>query len=295
MNSILYKYLPPERTGFFKDNSGKTIPGIFPNLELVAVSPSFLNDPFECANNITIDKKLYLKRLYKSAKRQKHMYSKLLEKDATFSKSKFKEEMDAVYLKELNDPNWVECNLPELRYEFEEKYKDFVRIMSLSKNKSSLLMWSHYTKEHKGFVVGIDRKYRLSPKNPSSQKVIWETVDVKYLDDMPLLRLELPFENTLSIAPFRVKSTCWSYESEVRNVAVFGEDVPDDKGIAVCSMPPNLICEITLGARMDDSQKNQIIEYCKANEELHHVKIFQAKLSKTHFKLEFDSIDYLSH
>ena len=294
MNGIVYKYLPPERTGFFENISEGLIQGFFPSLQLVAVSPSLLNDPFECSNIVTVDKRLYLKKLFKSSKSQKEMYTLLKEQGQSISKNEFKSRSKKAYDIAMKDKNWLSKNLPEIKKEFENDYNDLVRIMSLSKTKSSLLMWSHYTKEHKGFVVGIDRKYKITA-NDRSSKIVWETIDVTYLDNMPLLRLEQPLENIFASTPFRVKSTCWSYEEEVRNIALFEKKLPNDCGISVCTLPSKLINEIILGTRMDKFQKDKIIEECKKNKNLHHVKMFQAELSKTHFKLEFIPIDFLSH
>lgn len=274
---ILYKYLPPERIGF---ENGK---GFFPNLEVSFTAPVEFNDPFDCALYINTTTKDYTDYLnsnenfnYTKSKLEQNLGKKVSESCVKIfirkSKKKFKERRDKKdYISELGKEAW------------EISTKANIRILSLSKNYNNLLMWSHYAKNHKGFVVGIKSAYFESEIFSNLNKDIWGLKNVIYEDKLPEFN---PWKNPIptqsKLLSFFKKSKCWEYEEEVRFVGYMEEKCLN---FHIEKIPNNYIESIRLGAKITDEDKTKIVNFCR--ESLPNVSIYQAQLQKEFYDLEF--------
>lgn len=277
---ILYKYFPPERIGFEK---GK---GFFPNLEVSFTAPVEFNDPFDCVFYVKIPEKDYIAYL-KSVqnfidtknKLQKYSLKKVKKSDVrrvinneinTFRKRKDKDD----YLSDIGLKVW------------EISTKSNVRILSLTRNYDNLLMWSHYAKNHTGFVVGIKSTYFESEAFKNVNRDIWGLKDVTYADKLTEFNpYENPMTNRSNSLPFFKKSKCWEYEEEVRFVGYVKEKCDNFK---IEKIPNNFIESIRLGAKITEENKTKIIDFC--NENLPEVSIYQARLQKAYYALDFIKI-----
>lgn len=131
----------------------------------------------------------------------------------------------------LNDPFeflLTEKSITEIETLFKKKYDNHVKeyiskfwthgIISLTTTNDNLLMWSHYSDEYKGMVIGFE----IDENNPSSfflskDTYKFEKVQYKYIRDFE----NTINENNLDEAQFHymlTKSIVWSYENEYRYI-----------------------------------------------------------------------------
>ena len=79
---------------------------------------------------------------------------------------------------------------------------------SLSEKNDDLLMWSHYSQEHKGFCLEFDASVE--------DTLFWSAMKVTYTNEYPevdITRLTQPEEFRKLLL---TKATCWKYEEERR-------------------------------------------------------------------------------
>jgi hypothetical protein len=120
---IVYKYLSPARTSVLRD------------ARIRFTQAAALNDPFESDPIGTT--------LFKSlVESQREIY----ERESSVLSGMEKIEVAAAMLK----------NAREATTNFIEDIRQNFGILSVSKERSDLLMWSHYCDSHKGLVVGFE-------------------------------------------------------------------------------------------------------------------------------------------
>ncbi|SHM31033.1 Protein of unknown function [Vreelandella subglaciescola] len=129
-----------------------------------------------------------------------------------------------------------------------------VGILCLSKNESSLLMWSHYAGEYSGAVIEFDEEHEF----------FTGLFDIEYREYRPKKDIGsyLSGESPIPIAELCVKPKDWEYEQEYRIVRNLSEckKVGDYNGfpVYVKDVPMDAIKSITLGERMPVEQQREI-------------------------------------
>jgi hypothetical protein len=165
-------------------------------------------------------------------------------------------------------------------------------MLCLSGKWDNTLMWSHYTDDHRGFVIefaGTDPFFDLG-----FEKVV-------YSAERPLL-LNRP-DGRNDPAVFNTKSPDWEYEEEYRKVEYFGkEHILPDGGkfiefpplseidqqnwpIHLRDVPPSAIRKVIFGYRASEETKLRLRTALK-QESLKHVLCAQARPHPKLFKME---------
>lgn len=147
-------------------------------------------------------------------------------------------------------------------------------VLSLSKRWDSILMWSHYSNNHKGFCVGINGPsltHIVAKGGPVTYEINYPDFQLKTMSEMSELdMMERMFIET------HTKANEWSYEEEYRlSKNFFGQQVE-----RLDCLPANSIVEIILGIAIDEIDKQQILKIAKQKQ----IKIYQAQ--KIPFKFE---------
>jgi len=162
--------------------------------------------------------------------------------------------------------------------------------LSLTEEKNNLLMWSHYAKSHKGFVIGFESEnIFFSEKTLSGISPIF---NVRYSAERPDYSLtegsdyHNMYENILL-----TKSPHWSYEKELRMFARshIGKNIGKDENdfdVYVFNFSPECLKEIIFGYRMSTDSKQKIVNLVENR--YPNLKIFEAHLSETHFDLDIN-------
>jgi Protein of unknown function (DUF2971) len=166
-------------------------------------------------------------------------------------------------------------------------------VLCLSQVRNNLLMWSHYTDSHKGFVVGFDSedpffkagygKTRdgLRKVHYSKKRIRIPLTRYKSYDDPNFIRSYSAF--------FFTKSSDWKYEKEVRllahpNTATLTIALNDEKHLYLYDFPPICVREIIFGYRMSDELKQSIHEVVK--QKYLYANLYQTRLDEKQFKLK---------
>jgi hypothetical protein len=120
-----------------------------------------------------------------------------------------------------------------------------IGILSLSRVRDSLLMWSHYGEQYTGAVVGFD----------STHEFFANQIDVEYRSTRPRRHVQTYLAGTpVSLAELFAKSKQWGYEQEVRVVRQLAECKPagtDGRGfpVFVQHIPREAIKIVIMGER----------------------------------------------
>lgn len=171
---------------------------------------------------------------------------------------------------------------------YEASYREKSRaygILSLTKKRDSIPMWTHYADSHRGFVIGFDTQSEWLQQAGSALR------EVQYQKQRACLtRHRSPGESNEDI--FYWKSTQWAYEEEWRWVesrdpSEYAELIggPSGELFFLRSILPNSIRQIVLGYRASSSLRESI-QALKAVQDYQHLEIFQADLHGSDYRLE---------
>lgn len=166
--------------------------------------------------------------------------------------------------------------LKRLIHQFSQEQIDFITkrwgVYCLSPDPSLTLMWSHYSRNHKGICLefGTDSKFRAASK-------------VRYQKDYPRLLLH-DMDSRLQM--LLIKSDVWAYEQEFRLICPRFTDIKESPLIMqgnYLSIGPNDLKSIILGCQAED----ETIETVTALVEQHApgVVVRQAKRAPNKYRL----------
>lgn len=168
--------------------------------------------------------------------------------------------------------------------DFQEIASEKYNITSLTTRCNNILMWSHYSQNHTGFVLGFNT-------NEFTQHI----EKVKYPKNRPKYNPATIKSNPeTNIKPILIsKSEDWEYEDEFRLIIDISKKDPNsklksDKNFIHLKFNSNSIKNIFIGHKTSESDIEQITRL--RNTSYKHARIFQAYLSKTHFALSFKKI-----
>ena len=178
----------------------------------------------------------------------------------------------------------------EKEFASDEEFLFSWRINCLTSRYNNLLMWAHYADMHKGAVIG----YRCVPELNSC---FCAASPVIYRQDIPslgtaeewvrhILGVErTKFEDRI-MQMFITKSIDGEYEQEYRyNMLMKGDG---SEMYDLRDIHPREIHSIYLGCRISTEDKERILHTIRG--QLNHVIVYQARKSKTQFKLEFERL-----
>lgn len=162
--------------------------------------------------------------------------------------------------------------------------KDAVRGVCLSEVYDSMLMWSHYARNHTGFCIEYDFK-----ESDMFYKHLYPVTYIK--DRYAVSKADMLSENTEWIYKTTCrKSNVWAYEKEWRIVtANFNKVMPQKlkypNGKYVLDLKKN-IKAFYLGAKISENFKEEIIQFGKKNS----IDIYQMVLSPSTYELNAKKI-----
>lgn len=148
--------------------------------------------------------------------------------------------------------------LDDLAKSIDSSLNQNVGVLCLSEVKDSILMWGHYTDNHRGFVVGFDSDHGFFAKRRSEQDEFGFLRKVNYQRERP----EVMLSDTSSPAWFQTKSEQWAYEREWRIVSVLSEaDYRNNSApfpVCLFGFPQDAVLEIVIGMRSTPSLIQQV-------------------------------------
>lgn len=242
---ILYKYLPPNLLKVLQERRVRfTQPGDF-------------NDPFEFRPKIDAaitdgEVRAYVEQNFEQLVEQE------LAKYGTLVQSIPKQVLkDLLVVQKAKLPEVFKMLQPEVLQKISPVIDGFlnqnVGVLCLSEVRDSLLMWGHYTDNHKGFAIGFDSDHPFFVKQRSEQDEFGFLRKVIYQVHRPKVILS----DTSSPVWFQTKSLQWECEKEWRIVRVLSEATHriDRSPFPLClfEFAADAIMEIVIGARADSS------------------------------------------
>ncbi len=275
--ALLYKYLSPEPT---KD--GITLPLlVLKTMRLSATNPCAFNDPFEVRpwfNQI---------RHNHAARTQESFHKQVMGIDHSLVMGRSMAEIPTENASGFGE---------HLNKRFRDEIGRRFRVLCLSENPKSVLMWGHYTQAHAGIVLGID-----TDVSGFNQGMKSNGFEVLYSEDRSKTKLPLAFYQSPSVEMFdlrgnlvnhpdqevesdgglvipfseyrrqveqaeinalSIKAKDWHYEQEVRYIYKLPEHssqlVFENKRHFV-SIPPQALREIIFGFRADPNLVRSVV------------------------------------
>ncbi|MFW5983141.1 MAG: DUF2971 domain-containing protein [bacterium] len=254
--SILYKY---------RDWKNKFHRRLITNQEIYFPKPSAFNDPFDGNIPVRWDLMSY-----------EECFDKNLELINTDHKDK-DQKLVREYAKKVTDEKtlWHPGKLRKERSEQLNKWNSIIGLFSLSKMNDNILMWSHYSLNHSGFVVGLNTDSLVNDYDFDYLEPI------KYQEEYPIIKGT--DDTTFQFyKKFFHKSELWEYEKEWRLSKNHIEN-------RLVKLKKDSIDEIIIGCSADNKQINDIIEKTRKYL-LPSTKIYKAEKSEENFELNIDEI-----
>lgn len=160
-------------------------------------------------------------------------------------------------------------------------------MLSLTRKRNNLLMWSHYADSHRGFVIGFDTDHQFFHRE--GPRPISSLDEVVYLEKRPVVPKFEEIPPNLHEIVFLTKGGHWAYEEELRMFAkpAAADAVErDDRGFEVYlfGLPPEVFKEILFGQQMSRRDKDEIATVAK--DKYPNIELYQAQLNDTDFDLD---------
>jgi Protein of unknown function (DUF2971) len=158
-------------------------------------------------------------------------------------------------------------------------------LICLAALRDSLLMWSHYTKGHSGFVIGFDATNAFFTDGPPIHEAVYADERVlmgHYGDQRDRRRIGQQVDELI-----KRKSTCWSYEHEWRQAHVLARCIiePDplrqDKPLYYKPIGQAAIVEVIIGCRGDYASIREVL----VQPGFEHVVVFRSRPHESEFRL----------
>jgi hypothetical protein len=142
-------------------------------------------------------------------------------------------------------------------------------ICSFSETYDNILMWSHYSNDHKGFCV----EYQYEELREYCEKAL---LPIRYSDKIPCGDLNIEDSHKILFS----KAKQWQYELEWRFV---GQPRSSEKYPLINVPKPKAIY---LGCKIEEGLKNYLIDYCKSNS----IDVYLSKENLKEYKLDFKKL-----
>ena len=158
-----------------------------------------------------------------------------------------------------------------------------IGILCLSRNRSSLLMWSHYADSYSGAIVEFDEKHEFFKG----------CFDMEYSHCRPKTHISSYTDGgePIPIAELCVKSKEWEYEKEVRVVRSLSDctyiGTSSTFPVYVMDVPADCIKSVILGERMGICQQREI---WKLAEDMPNVSLYLDAIANWGYQFRSDPI-----
>lgn len=167
----------------------------------------------------------------------------------------------------------------------QQYFADQFGVLSLAEKPDNLLMWAHYARDHRGFVIELDGEQPFFHRRESEEDRLRHLRKVQYSRDRPAVALE----DYNAADALLIKSVDWEYEQEWRMILPLDESsqkLETEVGsIHLFELPPACVTGLILGSRMSSADREPILELLVGEERYSHVAVRQAELSAKAFRL----------
>ncbi len=307
----LFKYLTPDRTDVLKNQS------------IRFTQAKYLNDPFEWLP--------FVNRLM-TQRAAKNFYTKYIEPSITqISNRKLnindipeeyhdkipKEALDEVFkltvgeglslLPQVHPKNLVQLFFANSREQFniniseilKDSWNKYYGVLSLTQSNCNIPMWSHYARNHQGFVIEFDPTSIFFNTNPSGKGINKQLKKVEYSESRNKISIIEDGEDVSSgnsilerIANevFFTKSSHWKDEEEFRLLDKLENHSKKinigDQEIYLFDFDPKAIISVYFGVNATDKTIDEINHILDSNL-YSHVTRFYSELDLKDYQINF--------
>lgn len=238
-------------------------------------SPNKYNDPFECIQYINFAQidSMQSDRIVDDAK--KRLCEKIVIPNDIESRARASSDPIAVIMHWLlqldksitvteDQRNQLSALMQDRKQNITDELNRAIRssifISSFSELNDSILMWSHYAKDHTGFCIEYDiGSIPLESRHRRLLYPIQYRLDLfDATDHISRSFASLPFNNIYGIQAYIRKHEQWSYEKEWRLLFSHGV-IKSEQNI-----PFVRASHVYLGCKMTPENRNEIVKICKA-------------------------------
>ena len=248
---LLYKYLS------FTENTESAVA----TPRLWFSRPSKLNDPFEL--------RPWYEFNYKPHQLVEQLARQLRKLNPSMTEHAVVAEATAIFLQGRHrDPEMWNS----LRRDITERMNNEIGILCFSTVVDSILMWSHYCKDHQGICLG----FKWSARTPFFGKA----QQLKYRRKLPIVDVyNTPYEKQVEQV-FLTKFLDWKYETEWRII-------DQDEGEGLQRYPAELLRSITFGVNTSTEQRTDVRKWLESRGAA--VELYQCHRDEKEFKLNISS------
>jgi tetratricopeptide (TPR) repeat protein len=159
-------------------------------------------------------------------------------------------------------------------------------VISLTEKPDNLLMWAHYADDHQGFVIELDSEHEFFDRRESDEDPLRHLRKIEYSSTRPVV----PLAKYNAVDGLLVKSLDWEYEQEWRMVMPLKESNQkiEQEGFPVhlYDLPASSITGIILGCRIQEDDRERILDFLASDARYGHVIVSRATLDPRAFRLE---------
>ena len=264
---------------------------ILTNLELKVTPPNQFNDPFEfmaniaCSNPILWANQNFNEDWIRELHTSMVLEGRVIETLHAFRK-RFKANR-ARFIKDWMNQVWPKA-IENTQANVLDDISECLGVLCMSGKETSILMWGHYCDSHRGIVIGFDDSSEVFRRELGLRRVNYEEKRVEF----DLAAVRSPEENqALNERIILSKNKEWSYEEEVRQLFHLRDlrkgKLWNGKDGYFCAIPPEAIACVYLGTKALDETKAKVRKALESPL-LSHVRLQQASLHKTEFRIDFD-------
>lgn len=161
-------------------------------------------------------------------------------------------------------------------------------VLSLTTKYDNRPMWAHYANNHSGLVFEFNAQHPFFNKRDKKSDFS-KLRKITYSTERPNLKAFLDSPEKWTNAHF-VKSSDWAYEEEYRLVHLLKKShkvlvTPDGNKIHLFKLPPDCVIGIILGLRMNQANKQTVVDFLKSDPRYSHVTIYEIKQDEKTFDL----------
>lgn len=253
-------------------------------------SPSEYNDPYDCSASLSLDKRMttWSKCNFLHAINSSGLVSLLSAEEIAYAETTEDPLIAIARIVLTKDSNYTDLMCEEalnalrkvislqssdLASHFNSILQCGMKVSSFCTNARSIVMWSHYADNHKGFCVEYDLS--VLPSDDLRLRILFPVIYSDVLFDFsPSISEDKPNPLYGSLAAIH-KSKAWEYEEEWRLVMPIG-DLLDNYNFR---MPPP--SALYMGTRMTKENELQLRDIAKFK----GIPVYKMKLAHDEFKL----------
>jgi len=295
-----------DRTHFYKYLTADSAKLILESGRLLWSAPHLFNDPFDhrVTYNFPFGEGEFSQALYEKQKQiifgahepefiqpKPLGYASLMMRNA-----RVEGRVDEAVLPELEQAAKETAeNLNEWKYKLNSALTGFLshsRVFCVSERLDNVVMWSHYSDEHRGAVLKLNAVEEVDDNLIIARKV-------SYIDEFPEF---IPLEKWIEeyVGQYKIdheqlafdlaymKHKDWAYEDEWRVHIPLMPGEPAGDGRSLYEKHPSVFGALYLGYRMEEDTQKELTEIARSR--YPGIEVFHAEMSNSSFTLNFEKI-----